>query len=97
LLRHEAVVLNQVMCKGRHPGIVPLLRTYLTADPPCLEYQFIEGGKQARPEAQNLRPCLLSQPISPMIFRDVSRSTSAYIWVTPSSAWPRTAWLASSP
>jgi formylglycine-generating enzyme required for sulfatase activity len=44
LLRHEARVLNQVMRQGKHPGIVSLLRTYLTADPPCLEYEFVEGG-----------------------------------------------------
>jgi formylglycine-generating enzyme required for sulfatase activity len=44
LLRHEAGVLNQVMRQGRHPGIVSLLRTYLTADPPCLEYEYVEGG-----------------------------------------------------
>jgi formylglycine-generating enzyme required for sulfatase activity/serine/threonine protein kinase len=44
LLRHEARVLNQVMRQGKHPGIVPLLRTYLTANPPCLEYEFVEGG-----------------------------------------------------
>jgi formylglycine-generating enzyme required for sulfatase activity len=44
LLRHEASVLNHVMRHGRHPGIVPLLRTYLTADPPCLEYEYVEGG-----------------------------------------------------
>jgi hypothetical protein len=44
LLRHEAAVLNQVMRQGRHPGIVPLLRTYLTNDPPCLEYEYVDGG-----------------------------------------------------
>jgi TPR repeat protein len=44
LLRHEAAVLNQVMRQGRHAGIIPLLRTYLSADPPCLEYQYVEGG-----------------------------------------------------
>ncbi|HEY7428853.1 MAG TPA: protein kinase [Gemmataceae bacterium] len=44
LLRHEAAVLNQVMRQGRHPGIVPLQHTYLSADPPCLEYEFVEGG-----------------------------------------------------
>jgi formylglycine-generating enzyme required for sulfatase activity/serine/threonine protein kinase len=44
LLRHEASLLNQVMRQGKHPGIVPLLRTYLTADPPCLEYEYVEGG-----------------------------------------------------
>ncbi len=44
LLRHEAAVLNQAMRQGRHSGIIPLLRTYLSADPPCLEYQYVEGG-----------------------------------------------------
>jgi formylglycine-generating enzyme required for sulfatase activity/serine/threonine protein kinase len=44
LVRHEAAVLNQVMRQGQHPGIVPLLRTYLNADPPCLEYEFVDGG-----------------------------------------------------
>ena len=43
LLKHEAAVLNQVTRQGKHPGIVALLRTYLGADPPCLEYEFIEG------------------------------------------------------
>lgn len=44
LLRHEAAVLNQVMRHGKHAGIVSLLHTYLSADPPCLEYEFVEGG-----------------------------------------------------
>ena len=46
-LRHEAAVLDRVMRQGRHPGIVQLLRTYLSADPPCLEYEFIGGGDLA--------------------------------------------------
>ncbi|WP_020469450.1 bifunctional serine/threonine-protein kinase/formylglycine-generating enzyme family protein [Zavarzinella formosa] len=44
LLRHEAAVLNQVMRNGKHAGIVTLLHTYLSADPPCLEYEYVEGG-----------------------------------------------------
>ena len=44
LLRHEAAILNQVMRQGRHPGIVSLLHTYLSADPPCLEYEYVAGG-----------------------------------------------------
>ena len=44
LLKHEAHIINQVMRQGRHEGIVPLLRTYLNADPPCLEYEYIDGG-----------------------------------------------------
>jgi formylglycine-generating enzyme required for sulfatase activity/serine/threonine protein kinase len=48
LLRHEATVLNQVMKHGKHPGIVPLVRTYLNMDPPCLEYEYVEGGNLAQ-------------------------------------------------
>jgi serine/threonine protein kinase len=47
LLRHEAAVLCQVMRQGRHPGIVPLLRAHLDADPPCLEYLHVAGGDLA--------------------------------------------------
>src|SRR5262249_19241140 len=47
LLKHEASVLNQVMRQGRHPGIVPLLDASLSADPPCLKYEYIEGGDLA--------------------------------------------------
>ncbi len=43
-LRNEAGVLDRVMQHGRHAGIVPLLHTYLSADPPCLEYEYVEGG-----------------------------------------------------
>ncbi len=44
LLRHEAAVLNQVMRQGKHPGIVALQHTYLSSDPPCLEYEYVSGG-----------------------------------------------------
>jgi formylglycine-generating enzyme required for sulfatase activity len=44
LLRHEAAVLNQLMRQGKHPGIVALQHTFLAADPPCLEYEFVSGG-----------------------------------------------------
>jgi serine/threonine protein kinase len=44
LLGHEAAVLDQVMRDGHLPGIVPLQETYLSANPPCLEYDYIEGG-----------------------------------------------------
>lgn len=47
LLRHEAAILNQVMRQGRHAGIVALRHTYLSADPPCLEYEFVAGGDLA--------------------------------------------------
>ena len=47
LLQHEAEVCARVMRQGRHPGIVTLRATYLDADPPCLEYEYIEGGDLA--------------------------------------------------
>jgi formylglycine-generating enzyme required for sulfatase activity len=43
-LRHEAALLGRVMRQGRHPGIVPLLDTYLNGDPPCLKYEYVPGG-----------------------------------------------------
>jgi hypothetical protein len=44
LLRHEAAVLDRVMRHGKHPGLVALLHTYLSAEPPCLEYEYVAGG-----------------------------------------------------
>jgi formylglycine-generating enzyme required for sulfatase activity len=32
------------MRQGRHPGIVRLEATYLSADPPCLQYEYVQGG-----------------------------------------------------
>jgi len=32
---------------GRHPGIVTLRQTYLNAEPPCLEYEYVSGGDLA--------------------------------------------------
>jgi hypothetical protein len=43
-LRNEAVLLDRVKRAGSQPGIVKLLQTYLSAEIPCLEYEFIEGG-----------------------------------------------------
>jgi serine/threonine protein kinase len=47
VLRNEAGVLDRVMRQGKHPGIVELRNTYLSAEPPCLEYEFVEGGDLA--------------------------------------------------
>ena len=44
LLTYEAKVCARVMEQGRHAGIVALQQTYLSADPPCLQYEFVEGG-----------------------------------------------------
>src|SRR5207249_1029986 len=44
--------------QGNHPGIVQLLQTYLSADPPCLAYEYVEGGdlggiiKEKQPAAE---------------------------------------------
>jgi serine/threonine protein kinase len=47
-LRHEAATVAQVLRHGqRHEGIVSLLHTYLSADPPALEYEFVSGGNLA--------------------------------------------------
>jgi formylglycine-generating enzyme required for sulfatase activity/serine/threonine protein kinase len=44
VLRHEAAILDRVESQGRHAGIVALQHTYLSAEPPCLEYEYVEGG-----------------------------------------------------
>ncbi len=43
-LENELAMLNKVQSKGKHPGIVRLLRPHLLAEPPCLEYEYVEGG-----------------------------------------------------
>ena len=48
LLTHEGAVLNQVMHEGaKISGVVRLLHTYLSADPPCLAYELVAGGDLA--------------------------------------------------
>jgi len=44
VLRNEAAVLDSVMHQGVHSGIVSLQNTYLRAEIPCLQYEYIEGG-----------------------------------------------------
>src|SRR5262249_20952138 len=44
LLRHEASMLDRVMKLDREPGIIRLQHTYLSATPPCLEYEYAAGG-----------------------------------------------------
>jgi len=64
LLKYEATILNQVMRQMRHPGFVPLLDAFLSAEPPCLKYEFVPGGDlssllrewQALPITQRWRP-----------------------------------------
>jgi formylglycine-generating enzyme required for sulfatase activity len=47
LLRSQGRLLDQLKLHGRHPGIVVLRQTYLNAEPPCLEYEFVAGGDLA--------------------------------------------------
>src|SRR5262245_49457392 len=46
-LRHEKGVLNEVMRRFHHPGIVRLQHSYLKAEPPFLEFEYVEGGDLA--------------------------------------------------
>ncbi len=46
-LKREAELLRLVKDKGRHRYIVDLLDTHLDCSPPCLEYEFVEGGELA--------------------------------------------------
>jgi serine/threonine protein kinase len=49
-LKNEVLIhreLDRVRHQGEAKGIVPLLETFLGADPPCLMYEYIEGGNLA--------------------------------------------------
>ncbi len=46
-LRREVSLLDRVAALGDHPGVVKLLDTYLAAETPCLEYEYVEGGDLA--------------------------------------------------
>jgi hypothetical protein len=51
VLRHEEAVLRQVMKHGGHRGVVRLFKAHLDCNPPCLEYEYVEGedlGRQMR-------------------------------------------------
>jgi len=43
-LERERDLLDHVASAGKHHGIVQLLYSHLRADPPCLEYECVEGG-----------------------------------------------------
>jgi formylglycine-generating enzyme required for sulfatase activity/serine/threonine protein kinase len=48
VLRNEAALLARVTEYGRHPGIVALLDSCLSNDPPYLEYEYVAGGDFGR-------------------------------------------------
>ena len=43
-LENERTLLDQIASAGRINGIVQLYYTHLRATPPCLEYEYVEGG-----------------------------------------------------
>ena len=46
-LLNEAALLDRIMNQGKHPGIVKLRQTYLSAETPALQYEYIAGGDLA--------------------------------------------------
>jgi formylglycine-generating enzyme required for sulfatase activity len=44
ILRNDASLIDRVMVHGKHPHVVPLRQIYLSADPPCLEYDYVVAG-----------------------------------------------------
>ncbi len=70
VLRNEAAILDRVMRHGRHPGIVELRHTYLNCDPPCLEYEYVEGGDLSgviRSWHGNVGPSLAASGVNPVL------------------------------
>ena len=47
MLRNEATMLDRIMQEGKHPGIIQLQHTYLSAETPCLQYELVEGSDLA--------------------------------------------------
>ena len=43
----DATPLYDLLSPGRMSGVVPLLQLYLGADPPCLGYEYVDGGDLA--------------------------------------------------
>jgi serine/threonine protein kinase len=46
-LRKEIELLDRISRQGRHRGIVELRYVHLEASPPCLEYEYVDGGDLA--------------------------------------------------
>jgi serine/threonine protein kinase len=46
-LRKETELLDRISAYGRHRGIVELRYVHLENDPPCLEYEYVDGGDLA--------------------------------------------------
>ena len=46
-LLREAEMIDRVTREVHHPGVVALSETYLSAEPPCLRFEYVEGGHLA--------------------------------------------------
>ncbi len=44
LLRNEVELFDRLEGQSLHPGFVRLVATHLNAEPPCLAYEYVEGG-----------------------------------------------------
>ena len=42
--RHEAAILSHAIRERVHPGLIPLRATFLERQPPCLAFEYVEGG-----------------------------------------------------
>ena len=47
-LKNEVRMLDLIQTRGKHPNIVQLIYPHLRCDPPCLEYEYVEGGDLAQ-------------------------------------------------
>ena len=61
-LKNEAALLDRIVQQGRHPGIVELQQSYLSATIPALQYEYIAGGDLA-----DLIKYWYSQPTPPSV------------------------------
>ena len=47
-LTKEVELLDRIRTEGRHPDIVELIYPHLRCSPPCLEYEYVDGGDLSR-------------------------------------------------
>jgi serine/threonine protein kinase len=66
-LKNETALLDRVGAEGKHDGIVQLRHTYLSAEPPCLEYEYVAGGDLGTLIAE------MHRAQSPALFDEITR------------------------
>ncbi len=84
-LRNEAVLLGRVASQGQHPRIVRLRNTYLSAEPPCLEYEYVAGGDLAGLAYQQMKQNQGKMPpdLARKIIRSLARAMRQPHQLTP--------------